>query len=69
MERIKRLLTPLRSLVALVFTALTPLSVSAHPGHGFGTVGHDAQHALWNFLGMVVVSAVVLVINKIGQKR
>jgi hypothetical protein len=56
----KRSFSSLLSLAFILFTALLSLSANAHPGHGFGELGHDAQHALWNFLGMVVICAVVV---------
>lgn len=33
----------------------------AHEGHGVvGSMGHDLQHQLWNFAGLILLGAVVL---------
>lgn len=36
-------------------------SALAHEGHGaVGSAGHDLQHQLWNFAGLILLSALVL---------
>jgi hypothetical protein len=43
--------------------ALTLLASAAfaHEGHGVaGSVGHDLQHQLWNFAGLIVLGVLVL---------
>ncbi len=63
MNALKKLLRPTR-LVAWLMLTLLPALVQAHPGHGLGPVGHDLQHAAWNFLGMVMLAALILVLQK-----
>ena len=64
MNALKKLLSPTR-LVAWLMLTLLPALAQAHPGHGLGPVGHDLQHAAWNFLGMVMLAALMLALPKL----
>jgi hypothetical protein len=48
---------------AMYSTLLIVLSslVKAHEGHGIpGSVGHDLQHQVWTFAGLVAVAALLM---------
>lgn len=54
--------------VLLLTTLLSSSLVAAHPGHGLGSLGHGLQHALWNFLGLAVLAAVLLLGDQLWQR-
>jgi hypothetical protein len=56
-------------LAALVSGLTTASPLFAHPGHGLGPLGHDTQHALWNFAGMVLIGAALLIARYLEKNR
>lgn len=52
-----------------VLSAALPTTLFAHAGHGLGTLGHGFDHALWNFAGLVVVSAAALLAQRYGSRK
>lgn len=56
--------------VAAAAVGVTAASPSlAHPGHGLGSLGHDTQHALWNFVGFVLIGATLLVVRHLEKNE
>lgn len=54
---------------AVLALTLLPALAQAHPGHGLGPVGHDLQHALWNFTGMAILATLILLAAKLPVAR
>lgn len=53
-----KLLNTLAGACALLVLATTAL---AHDGHGIvGSTGHDLQHQLWNFAGLILLGVLAL---------
>ncbi len=51
----------MKHLLTLGTTLLLASTTVAHEGHGpVGSIGHDLQHQLWTFAGMILLGAVVL---------
>ena len=50
----------------LLAMLLVPPAVMAHPGHGLGSLGHGLQHALWNFAGLAVITALFLLGDRLA---
>lgn len=56
--------------VAAAAAGITATSPSlAHPGHGLGSLGHDTQHALWNFVGFVLIGATLLIVRHLEKNE
>jgi hypothetical protein len=51
----------MKQLLTLGTTLLVASTTLAHEGHGpVGSIGHDLQHQLWTFAGMILLGVVVL---------
>jgi hypothetical protein len=51
----------LKNLPAVAAPLLLASAALAHEGHGVvGSVGHDLQHQLWNFAGLILLGVLVL---------